>query len=84
VDQQTSIDSRSLDHCLAGGNPVNPGLMTAEQRLTELAQILAAGFLRLRRRHSMSIASGSRDFGLDFSPERSVHATARQRRQVRR
>jgi hypothetical protein len=70
-------------HCLAGGNPLNPDLMTAEERLTELAQILAAGLIRLRRRQSIS-AAGSGDFRLDFSPERSVHATARQRREVRR
>lgn len=57
--------------------------MTAEERLTELAQILAAGLIRLRRRQSIS-AAGSGDFRLDFSPERSVHATARQRREVRR
>jgi hypothetical protein len=57
--------------------------MTAEERLTELAQILAAGLIRLRRRQSIS-AAGSRDLRLDFSPERSVHAAARQRRQVRR
>jgi hypothetical protein len=83
VDQPTSIGSRGLDHCLAGGNPVHPDLMSAEQRLTELAQILAAGVIRLRMQQSIS-AAGSRDLGLDFSPERSVHATAPERRQVRR
>jgi hypothetical protein len=82
VDRQTSIGSRGLDHCLAGGNPLRPDLMTAEERLTEVAQILAAGLIRLRRRQAIS-AAGSRDFRLDFSPERSVHATAPRRRQVR-
>jgi hypothetical protein len=83
VDQLTSIGSRGPAHCLAGGNPLCPDLMTADERLTELAQILAAGLIRLRRRQSIS-AAGSRDFRLDFSPERSVHATAPRRRQVRR
>ena len=72
-----------LDRCFAGANSLAPDLMTAEERLTKLAQILAAGLIRLRRRQSIS-APGSRDFRLDFSPERSVHATARQRREVRR
>jgi hypothetical protein len=63
--------------------PLSPDLMTADERLTEVAQILAAGLNRLRRRESTS-AIGSRDFRLDFSPERSVHATASKRRQVRR
>jgi hypothetical protein len=83
VDQSASNASLHLDHCLSGGNPLCPDLMSAEERLTELAQILAAGLIRLRRRQSIS-APGSRDFRLDFSPERSVHATARQRREVRR
>jgi hypothetical protein len=83
VDQSAGKGSLHLDYCLAGGNPLAPDLMTAEQRLTEVAQILAAGLMRLRRRQSMSAAS-SGDFRLDFSPERGGHATARQRRKVRR
>ena len=84
VGAQTSSGIHDLDRCLAGANALAPDLMTADERLTELAQILAAGFMRLRRRESMSVAARSGDFRLDFSPERSVHATARQRRQVRR
>jgi hypothetical protein len=83
VDQQTSTGCRGLDHCLAGGNPLRPDLMTAEERLTEVAQTLAAGLIRLRRRQSIS-AAGSGDFRLDFSPERSLHATAPKQRRVRR
>jgi hypothetical protein len=83
VDRQTSIGSRGLDHCLAGGNSLHPDLMTADERLNEIAQILAAGLIRLRRRQAIS-AAGSRDFRLDFSADRSAHATARQRRDVRR
>ena len=79
---QTSGGYHDLDRCLAGANALSPDLMTADERLNELAQILAAGLIRLRRRESMSAAARG-DFRLDFSPERSVHATARQRRQVR-
>jgi hypothetical protein len=80
---QTGSSIHDLDYCYAGANSLAPDLMTADERLTELGEILAAGFLRLRRRASTSPA-GSGDFCLDLSPERSVHATARQRKLVRR
>jgi hypothetical protein len=61
-----------------------PDLMTAEERLREAAQILAGAVLRLRRREFQKHGSRLEKNGLDFSPDRSVHATARQRRKVRR
>ena len=81
---QTSFRLHNPDCCYAGANAVAPDLMTANERLTELGQILAAGLMRLRRRQSMSVAAPSGDYRLDFSPERSVHATARRRKEVRR
>jgi hypothetical protein len=84
VDQHTRIPSHQLGHCLSGGNPLHPDLMAADQRLDEIAQILAAGLIRLRQRQSPNGHSRLEKNGLDFSPDRSVHATARQRRQVRR
>ena len=57
--------------------------MTSDERLTELAGILATGLLRLRRQ-SHSDSSPLRDFRLDFSPDRSVHATTGKRRKVAR
>jgi hypothetical protein len=83
LDQHTRIASHGLYHCLAGGNPLAPDLMTAEKRLTEIAQILAAGLVRLRQRESRNDCSRLEKNSLDFSPDRSVHATARRRRQVR-
>jgi hypothetical protein len=65
-------------------NPLSPDLMTPEQRLTELSQILAAGLIRLRRQKSEKLISHLEKKRLDLSPERSVHATAPKRRQVRR
>jgi hypothetical protein len=73
-----------LDRCLAGGNPLAPDLMSAEERLTELASILAAGLLRLRRRQTSPYHGDPEKNGLDFSPDRSGHVTARQRRGVGR
>ena len=66
-----SSGTDDLDRCLAGANALAPDLMTAEERLTEVAHILAAGLRRLRLLEKK---------GLDLSPGRSGHATARQRR----
>jgi hypothetical protein len=79
VDQRASKASH-LDRCLAGGNPLAPDLMTASARLDEVAQILAAGLVRLRQRQYLSDDSTLEQNNLD----RSVHATARQRRGIRR
>jgi hypothetical protein len=65
-------------------NPLCPDLMTADERLEEVAQILAAGLVRLRQRECRNDHSRLEKKRLDFSPDRSVHATARKRRQVRR
>jgi hypothetical protein len=84
VGAHTRFGIHDLDRCLAGANPLPPDLMTAEARQDEVAQILAAGLVRLlqkreyqNNRHSLEKNS------LDFSPDRSGHATARQRREVR-
>jgi hypothetical protein len=65
-------------------NPLPPHLMSADERLTEVAQILAAGLMRLRQRQHLNDRRRLEKNNLDFSPDRSVHATAPKRRQVRR
>jgi hypothetical protein len=84
VDQCAGKASHHFDRCLAGGNPLAPDLMSPEERLDELAQILAAGLVRLRQRQSFNAGNGLEKNRLDFSPDRSGHATARQRRKVPR
>jgi hypothetical protein len=64
-------------------NPLPPHLMSADQRLTEIAQILAAGLLRLRRRESEKHVSHLEKKHLDLSRERSVHASPQTRRRWR-
>ena len=81
---QTSGGYHDLDRCLAGANALVPDLMTAEERLTEVARILAAGLVRLRRRQHLNDRNRLEKNDLDFSPDRSGHATARKRRRVRR
>jgi hypothetical protein len=85
VGAQTRSSIRDPDRCLAGANPLAADLMTADERLDEVAQILAAGLLRLLQkreyRHGRSTLEKN---SLDFSPDRSGHVTARKRRQIGR
>jgi hypothetical protein len=68
-------------------NPLPPDFMTAEERLDEVARLLALGFLRLRARRQREKANDPnrlRKFGLDFAGEGSVcdtdtHAQRRRR-----
>jgi hypothetical protein len=75
VGAHTSFSICDPDRCLAGANALAPDLMTAEERMTEVAQLLGAGLRRLRLVEKK---------GLDLSPSRSGHATTWQRRQVGR
>ena len=61
-------------------NPLPPHLMSADQRLSELAQICATGILRLRE--SEKHVSHLEKNGLDFLSRRSVHVTTRKRRRA--
>jgi hypothetical protein len=47
--------------------------MTAAERLDEIAEILAAGILRLRARLSAPQGSTAKQVRVDFSPGRSGH-----------
>jgi hypothetical protein len=84
VGAQTNSVIHDLDRCLAGANALAPDLMTAEERLTEVAQILATALMRLRRRDSERCVSHLEKNSLDFSASRSLHLTGRKRRQARR
>ena len=57
--------------------------MTSDERLTELARILAGGLLRLRWRESEKHVSHLEKKRLDLSRERSVHASPQTRRRWR-
>ena len=53
-------------------NALDPERMTADERLDEVAEILAAGFLRLRKHESANNSSDFGDFPLDFPGHQSV------------
>ena len=55
-------------------NLLSAKLMAVDERLDEVAEILAAGILRLRRRQMPNRSSHLEKVRLDFSPRRSGHA----------
>jgi hypothetical protein len=60
-------------------NALDPNLMTASERLTEIGEILAAGLVRLRAKEREK--GDRRELSLDFPASRSVHAKKRRRRE---
>jgi hypothetical protein len=54
-------------------NPLHPRHMTAAERLDEIADILAAGLVRLRARKSSGLSAHRGESSLDFSPDQSGH-----------
>jgi len=56
---------------MSKGNGICPSTMTAEARIAELGQIVAAGVLRLREQSS-SISAHGGDSSLAISPAKSV------------
>jgi hypothetical protein len=52
-------------------NPLSPDRMNAAERLAEIAQILAAALIRIRREKSSPLSPPDGDSFLDFSPPKS-------------
>ena len=52
-------------------NPVLPDRMTAQERLAEVAEILAAGLMRLRLRQSSRLSGASENSCVDFTADQS-------------
>jgi hypothetical protein len=69
------------------GKPLHSNRMTAEERLDEVARLLALGILRLRARRAQEKANDPnrlREFGLDFEAEGSVSDTDAHGQRMRR
>jgi N-acetylmuramoyl-L-alanine amidase len=60
-------------------NALDPNLMTAAERLTEIGEILATGILRLRAKTQK--AKDLRDLSLDFPAHQSRHGRNQRRRE---
>jgi hypothetical protein len=66
---------RSAQSYALGREAIHPSPMTPDERLDEVARLLALGFLRLRARRSERNANDPnhlREFGLDFAAEGSA------------
>lgn len=68
-------------------NALDPARMSADERLDEVAEILAVGILRLRERRSsknMNKSRELREIPLDFAARQSGHETVEMREGGRR
>jgi len=55
-------------------NALKPDLMAADERLSEIAEILAAGLMRLWARQSTPLSADSGEGSLDCPGHQSGHA----------
>ncbi|HRW61655.1 MAG TPA: hypothetical protein P5340_13505 [Defluviicoccus sp.] len=62
-------------------NALDPNLMTAAERLDEIAAILAAGILRLKARQAVRPARDRGDLSLAIPARQSRHARNCRRRE---
>ncbi len=62
-------------------NALDPNLMTASERIDEIAAILAAAILRLKARQSAHHPRDSGDLSLAIPARQSRHARNRRRRE---
>ena len=60
-------------------NALDPNLMTASERLTEIGEILAVGLVRLRAKEREK--GDRRELSLDFPATRRVHGRNRKPRE---
>jgi hypothetical protein len=57
-------------------NPVHPDMLTPAERIKEIAEILAAGLMRLRSRKSSPFSGYAGESSLDCTACQSGHADA--------
>ena len=60
-------------------NAFSPNQMSPAERLAEIADILAAGLMRLRARKSSALSRDVGESSLDYSPDQRGHARGRER-----
>ncbi|MGD9650272.1 MAG: hypothetical protein AB7G80_02220 [Dongiaceae bacterium] len=57
---------------------LDPNLMTADERLSEIGLILSRGIARRQQKLKSSQTKDMRDYSLDFPPAGSIHAKNRE------
>lgn len=57
-------------------NALSPDRMSADERLDEIAAILAAGFIRLKAKQSSRLSAAREKSSVDFPPDQSSHDAA--------
>jgi hypothetical protein len=57
-------------------NPLSPSAMSPAERLAEIAEILAAGLVRLRARQSTPLLPSPGESSLDCAGDQSGHANS--------
>ena len=62
--------------------PLHPDHMTPDERLAEIAEILARGLVRLHARKSSALSDDRGDSFVDLPPHRSRHANAPKRKKA--
>jgi hypothetical protein len=66
---------------LTGPNPLHPDRLSADERIAEIAEILAMGLMRLRARKSSHLSRDSGESLLDFSPDQRGHVPGKEQAQ---
>jgi hypothetical protein len=66
--------STNPEPMLPGPNPIASAALTAEERLAEIAEILAAGLMRMRMLKSTCLSADPRESSLDCLALPSGHA----------
>jgi hypothetical protein len=61
-------------------NPLKPELMSADERLAEICQILALGLMRLNARKSSELCRNRGESSVDFARLKSGHGGRTNRR----
>jgi hypothetical protein len=61
-------------------NALHPRHMSAAERLDEVADILAAGLIRLKARKSRRLSADCRESSVDFTARQSGHVPVNRRR----
>ncbi len=69
---------------MSGPTALSPDHMTAAERLDEVAEILAAGAMRLMARKSTRLSAERGDCSVDFTASQSVYGGESKRRASRK